>query len=291
MIDNIRAIAIFAETLRQGSFRAAAAHLGLSPSAVSTNISELEKRLGTALLYRSTRKLAPTDAGERLFAHANRMLASAEQGLADITTNGGALRGRLRLTLPSGLIRAGCNRRIAEFSRLHPDLQLHITYTDERQDLIGQGIDLAIRAGDMDDSSLKSTRIGTIERQLVCSPAFLADNPTPKTPQDLAGMDWIHLEMMPKTKLFRHARQGETSVQMQGNVTVNSIEAVTRMCLHGVGLATPPDYLVLDEIAAGRLTALLPDWQVSPIPVFAVRPGNAVPNRNASALVAYLRND
>lgn len=288
MIENLRAIAIFAETIRQGSFRGAAKRLGLSPSAVSYNITELEKRLGTALIYRSTRKLSLTDEGKRLFQHATNMLASAEQGIKEITADNSTLHGQLRISIPSGLIRSGFNKKIASFSRIHPELKLNICYTDLRQNLIAQGIDIAIRAGDMPDSSLKSNRIGAVHRRLVCSPKLLDGCDVPLSPANLASWDWIKLEMMPKDRVFLHPTRRPMTVSGKGNVTVNSVEAMTRMCLFGLGLATPPDYLVDPALADGKLVELLPDWSVEPIPVYAVRPGNSTPNANARFLIKHL---
>lgn len=290
MIENLRAIAIFAETIRQGSFRGAAQVLGLSPSAVSYNITELETRLGTALLYRSTRKLAPTNEGKLLFQHAINMLSSAERGVKEISPDGGLLRGKLRISIPSGLTRSAFNRKVANFCQLHPQLRLDIDYTDKRQDLITQGIDIAIRAGEMPDSALKAVRIGKVCRKLVCSPTLLANHEMPMHPADLASWDWVLLKMMPSIRVFQHPNQKSETISIDGKLTVNSVEGMAQMCVLGRGLATPPDYQIKSAITKGDLIELLPEWAVKPIPIYAVRHNNTMPNANADRLVKYLQD-
>lgn len=290
MIENLRAIAIFAETIRQGSFRGAAQVLDLSPSAVSYNISELETRLGTALLYRSTRKLAPTNEGGRLFQHAIEMLASAERGIKEISPDDGVLRGKLRISIPAGLTRSAFNRKIADFCQLHPHLRLDIDYTDARQDLITQGIDIAIRAGEMPDSMLKAVRIGNVNRKLVCSPALLNDHKMPISPADLASWDWVLLKMMPAIRVFLHPDHKPTTISIDGKLTVSSVEGMAQMCIMGRGLATPPDYQIKSAIADGDLIELLPKWTVEPISIYAVRHNNTMPNANADRLIKHLQD-
>ena len=288
MIDDLRAIAIFAESIRQGSFRGAAKKLALSPSVVSYHVSELEKRVGTALIYRSTRKLSLTHEGRRLYGHALNMLTSAEQGLSEIFSKGPELRGKLTIAATAALMRSPLNDKIAAFHKLHPKIELNISYSDVRQDLIASGIDLALRAGQMADSSLKTRRIGEIRRRLVCAPAYLGDKTPPTRPQDLEGWDWIRLEMLPGFRTLRKRGRPPVQVRQNGRISVDSAEAMTQLCLQGLGLATPPDYLVEQDLAAGRLIAILPDWSVEPMPLYAVWPDNVAANNNTRALVEHL---
>lgn len=289
MLNNLRAMAVFAEVVRQGSFRGAARKLGVSAAALSQNISQLENRLGTALLYRSTRQLTPTDAGQRLLVHAQELLDTAARAEQDLGRKGGPLRGVLRLTVPSGLIEAEITAKIAGFAKQHPALSLELSFSDVQQDLIGQGIDLAIRAGDMPDSTLLRQRIGTIRRVLVCHPDFPAARMALHSPGDLAGLDWVKLAMMPLAKTFTHPDHAPIKVPLGGRIQVDNIAGMLEMCRQGLGLATPPDYMVAEDMTAGRLRHLLPEWQVAPIPVYAVQPDTKVPNRAAQALIAALR--
>ena len=166
MIDQLRAIAIFAETANKGSFRAAAKSLGLSPSVVSYHISQLEAKIGAALLYRSTRSLSLTNDGQILFTRAKDMMDMANLALSEISEENEQLAGQISLSLPTALVRHPISKKLSDFAKQHPKLELIMDYTDQRQDIIAQGLDLAIRAGSMADSNLKSKKLGHIIRKL-----------------------------------------------------------------------------------------------------------------------------
>jgi DNA-binding transcriptional LysR family regulator len=288
MIDELRSMAIFAETIKQGSFRAAAKTLDLSPSVVSYQVSQLEKSVGTALIYRSTRSLSLTSEGDVLYQHVLNMLQAAHQGLNQVTSEKQELRGRLTVTLPSALIKSRISKKIAQFSKLHPYLNFNLFYTDSRQSLIDEGIDLAIRAGAMSDSSLKSKRIGEINRKLVCSYDYWKDKKTPFSIHDLSLWNWIKLEMLPNHRTLVNSEGEKCAINFESNISVNSVEAMTQLCINGLGIATPPDYLIEREIRNNLLIELLPNWQVEPIPLYAVWPNNVSQNSNVKRLLAFL---
>ena len=175
MINELRPIAIFVEVVRGGSFRAAARQLGLSPSAVSYNVAQLEARVGNVLLYRSTRKLSLTKEGEYLYERAHKLLSDITEGLDEISGTATSMRGRLVVSVTTALLHSNLNDIIARFCIDNPNVDVDIQYTDERQDLIRDGIDLVLRAGDMPDSSLKSKRVTSIERRLVCSKSLSSE--------------------------------------------------------------------------------------------------------------------
>ena len=288
MIDDLRAMAIFAEMARQGSFRGAAKVLGLSPSVVSYHVSQLENHVGTALVYRSTRKLSLTYEGEILYQHARDMLTSAREGLSKVSTDNKEPSGKLTVTLPSALTRAPVNCEIAEFCKLHRGIDVHILYTDVLQDLIANGIDIALRVGDMIDSSLKSKRIGQVDRKLVCSPDYWAQQVEPNHPQDLASWHWIKMAMLPSSRSLTNANKQSEQIIFDSQLTVDNVEAMTQFCILGLGLATPPDFLVEEPLASGTLVEVLQDWQVEPIPLYAVWHANASSNSNIRRLLNYL---
>ncbi|MCG8428477.1 MAG: LysR family transcriptional regulator, partial [Chromatiales bacterium] len=219
MIDDLRAMAIFAELVHQGSFRKTGKVLTLSPSVVSYHITQLEKRLGTALIYRSTRKLSLTHEGEVLYLHAKQMLAAADAGLSQVTANSSAPSGKLTITLPSVLTRAPLNRKIAEFCKLHQQVELNILYTDIRQDLIAEGIDLAIRIGDMPDSTLKSKRLGDIKRKLVCSADYWANREPPASIEAISSWHWVKLAMLPNSRRFVNAQNRRIEINFSSRIT------------------------------------------------------------------------
>ena len=287
MIDELRAMAIFMETIRQGSFRKASEKLGLSPSVVSYHVSQLEAHVGNALIYRSTRKLSLTSEGEVLFQYAETMAAAAVQGLELVSARRQTPVGCLRITVPTSLTQGSLANRLASFMQSFSDIELLITYTDKRQDLIDGGIDLAIRAGGLEDSALKSRYIGDMKRKLVCAPSYYASHPVPTEPQDLAAWHWIKHSMLPS---HRSLMQGKERVQVDfiSRISVNSVDAMAQLSLQGLGLSTPPVSFVEGMLESNDLIEVLPEWQVEPIPIYAVWPSNVSAASNTRLLLNHL---
>ena len=275
MIDELRALAVFARTVETGSFRAAARELGLSPSVVSHHVSQLEARLGVALLYRSTRRLSLTDDGRRLFESAQSAMQAAERGLNAIAGRSTEPAGRLSITVPGFFARTALVDDLAAFAQAHPKVELAINFTDEKRDLIRDGIDLAIRVGALKDSALKSKKLSLLKRKLVAAPSFVAAYKKPRQPTDLDTWEWIGLAMRPDSKTMVSKTGATQRIRFTPRVTVDSIDAACRLAVAGLGLTTPPAFLAEDEIRAGRLVELLPGWEVEPLGVYAVWPQNA----------------
>lgn len=288
MINELKAIAIFVEVVRAGSFRGGARQLGLSPSAVSYHVAQLEKRVGNALIYRSTRKLSLTQEGEQLFHDASELLSGIAGSLENIAGQGSELHGRLTISATTALLHSPLSEKIARFCKTHPRVGFEIRYTDERQDPVAGGIDLVLRAGDMPDSSLKSRLVFQIKRKLVCSRAYYKTHAVPKSPRDLNDWKWIKLTMMSSRRVFGKANRTMEAGADVSQVSVNSVDAMVELCTHDLGLATPPDYLVEKLLKKGSLVEVLPDWQVQPIPVHAVWPGNPVKSRNAHNFIKLI---
>ncbi|WP_199153890.1 LysR family transcriptional regulator [Chromobacterium sp. ASV23] len=288
MIDELRALAVFAKTVETGSFRAAARALELSPSVVSHHVSQLETRLGTALLYRSTRRLSLTPDGQALYHHAQAMLEAAQSGLDTIAGRAAEPVGTLSLTLPAFFARHPLVGQLAEFARRHSKVELALDFSDEKRDLIRDGIDLAIRIGELPDSALKSRRLHDMPRLTVAAPKLLAERHAPQNPQELAEWPWLGIRMRPNRKTLLHETGLAQSFSFQPRLTVNSLDAACQLAIAGCGLATPPAFLVADDIAAGRLQTVLPQWQVEPLGVYAVWPANAARESLTLRLVRFL---
>lgn len=290
MIDELRAVAIFVEVVRNGSFRGAAKRLNLSPSAVSYNVAQMEKRIGNALLYRSTRKLSLTKEGEYLYEHSSDLLSGVTASLETIADSQSVLPGRLIVSATPPPPRSTLNQKIAQYCTDNPHTEFEIHYTDERQDLIQSGIDVAIRAGDMPDSVLKSKLVTRIERKLVCSKYYFETQKTPRLPKDLQSWKWIKLAMMPDERILRKAGKSCEAYGSANQLTVNSVDAMVQFCSHNMGLATPPSFLVKDQLKQGSLIEVLPKWKVDPIPIYAVWPGNHVKNKNAHKFIELVKD-
>lgn len=288
MIDELRSLAIFAKVVAAGSFRSAAHALKLSPSVVSHHVAELEARLGVALLYRSTRRLSLTHEGEKLFMSAEAMVSAAEKGLHGVAYHATEPSGKLNLTLPAMLTKSPLVADIAAFAKEFPKVALSISFSDIQQDLIREGIDLAIRIGDLRDSTLKCKRLFTMTRILVASPSLMAMHKSPRLPQHLLKWDWIGLKMRPNTKTLIN-QQGKTYlINFEPKIIVDSMDAVCQLAIAGLGLATPPAFLVEEDIRQGHLVEPLPEWQAESLPIYAVWPPNVSKESLTFRLMAFL---
>jgi DNA-binding transcriptional LysR family regulator len=287
MIDELRALAVFAKAVETGSFRAAAEALGLSPSVVSHHVAQLEARLGVALLYRSTRRLSLSHDGQALFEHAQTMLAAAERGFAAVAS-GAEPAGRLTVTLPAFFAASGLTDALAAFAVAHPRVVLDLQFGDAKRDLIRDGLDLAIRIGALTDSTLKAKRLFEMPRCLVASPGLLARYAVPAQPAELADWDWVGFRPRPHRRLLSASSGETTTVAFTPRLTVDSVEALGRLAEAGAGLATPPRFLVDAALSDGRLVEVLPDWRVESLGVYAVWPPNAPREGLTRRLVDFL---
>ncbi len=288
MIDELRALAIFAKTVELGSFRAAAHELSLSPSVVSHHVSQLEAHLGVSLLYRSTRQLSLTAEGEKLFTSAKAMLAAAEEGLNSITYKSPEPSGKLNITVPAFFTRSELVQDIAAFAQTFPKISLSINFSDVQQNLIRDGIDLGIRIGSLKDSSLKAKRLLDMKRKLVVAPAYMAHRKTPHKPQDLIDWDWIGLKMRPNHKILLNKVGKTFKIDFIPRMIVDSVDAVCQLAISGLGLATPPSFLVEEDVQRGHLVEPLPAWGIESLSVYAVWPPNASKESLTFRLIDFL---
>lgn len=276
MLDQLRQIAIFAKTIDHGSFRAAARALHLSPSVVSHHVTQLEKRLGVALIYRSTRKLSLTPDGERLLAAARAMIDAAEGGLQAVSNQTHQPSGVLRVTAPAVLAQSKLVDQFATFAIAHRNVQLSLDFSDVRRELIGDGFDVAIRMGWLKDSSLMARKLFDVRRRLVAAQSYLVTRPDPVSPRDLSDWDWLELApVWSKKPEFRKAAQRVVVARPAPRISVNDAHALYGLTRSGAGLAIIPEFLAEADVVAGNLQYVLPDWTVSPVGVFAIWPPNA----------------
>jgi DNA-binding transcriptional LysR family regulator len=288
MIDELRALAIFAKVVEAGSFRSAADTLKLSPSVVSHHIAQLEERLGVALLYRSTRRLSLTHEGEKLFKSVQAMLSAAEQGLNSVAYHAEEPAGKLHLTVPAMLTKSPLVDDIAAFAKVFPKVALSINFSDLQQDLIREGMDLAIRIGNLKESGLKAKRLFTMTRKLVIAPDLMSEYPVPRRPHDLLKWDWIGFKVRPHSKKLVNKKGKTYSIEFEPRVVVDSMDAVCQLAIAGLGLATPPAFLVTNDLAQGALIEPLPEWQAESLPVYAVWPPNVSKESLTFRLIAFL---
>ena len=274
MIDDLRAITLFVHTVDLGSFRACAEHFKLSPSVVSHQISQLEKKHGVALLYRSTRKLALTHEGQVFYDQASQMVAAASNALDTLSGESSSPVGKLTLSFPASLIHSALMKKITDFAKAYPSISLDLRFSDHRVDLISEGIDLAFRVGDMKDSSLKSKRISLIKRKLVCTPDYLSKQENPTHPKDLESWDWIKMQMMPPYRTLVDPKNKPFDVHFTPHIEVDSADAMYKLTCDGLGLSSPPTFMLEDDLKQNRLVEILPEWTVADMQIYAVWPNN-----------------
>lgn len=269
MIDMLKSMALFSEVVRLGSFRAAAKSHNVSPSVISRHISTLEASLGEVLLARSTRQLALTSAGEQFLIHCDLMLASANQGLSSLKEN--ANEGRLRITLPITLITTEFGQIIKTFRDKNPGIDFSLIFDDDNVDIVGQGFDIALRLGPLENSNLKAKRVAEVRRLIICSPDYIAKVGSIESPADLNKCHWIGRKNPAMTPVL-NSPSGElfTLVEQTKFTQVNNVQAVKAMVLSHNGIGILSDMMVENELANGALLRLLPQWQVESMYLYAV---------------------
>jgi DNA-binding transcriptional LysR family regulator len=272
MIDELRAMAIFATVAEAGSFSAAGRQLKLATSGVSQHVTKLEDRLGITLFYRSTRSLSLTNDGKRLLEHAQRMITAAEDGLNSIADISKEPAGALTITLPAFMADSTYENAIWDFMRRYPSIAITIKHLDRNFDLVAEGIDLALRMGELPDSALRSRRLGSFARKLVCAPSYLNTLPKIKTPDDLKTCDFVAMDGLIDQVALLKNDQERTIETNHGRVLVDSFSALRSALRAGMGIQRIPLSIAQDDLVSGALVELLPDWKIPDLGTYAVWP-------------------
>ncbi|TPQ52012.1 LysR family transcriptional regulator [Prosthecomicrobium hirschii] len=272
-MDRIDAMRAFVRTVDDGGLAAAARRLGRSPAAVTRAIAFLEEEVGARLLRRTTRSSGPTEAGERFLDSCRRILADFDEATALAAGERSVPRGVLTVTGPLVFGRRHVRPVLDAFLDLHPTVQGRLLLLDRVVNLIDEGIDAAIRIGQLPDSSLIATRIGHIRRVLCASPAFLAAHPPIRHPEDLAALPVIHFGQIHDGRGWSFATPtGPITVPVQPRLTVNGAEAAIESAIDGHGVTAVLSYQIADALREGRLTLLLEGFEPPPLPVHLIYP-------------------
>ncbi len=288
MIEQLRPMAIFAYVVQEGSFRGAAKELGLAPSRVSAIVSELEESLGVTLLYRSTRKISLTNEGKVLHDHTSDMLRSVDEGLNELNALSKEPSGNLRISIPAFLASGPLNTAIVGFSKRYRNVKFSVTYTDRLLPAIEEGFDVKIRVGWLEDSALMSRKFSTGQRWLVAGTEYAQEHKVPERPLDLSGWQWIRFMQQPEKLAFLSPDGEKESVNVKSQIEVDSIDAVYHLCKENAGAAVLPSFLAERGIREGKFRRLLPDWELSPLGIYAVWPDNSRRESLALVFVRYL---
>ena len=269
-MNRLEAMQIFARVAELASFTRAAESMGLPKASISTAVQQLETLLGTRLLHRTTRKVQMTQDGRAFYERSKDLLADMDELQAMFQQGPQSLRGRLRVDLPSGVARSFVIPRLPEFLRDHPLLELELSATDRRVDLVREGFDCVLRIGALYDSSLIARPLGQLSIVNCASPSYLKTYGTPRTLDDLASHRLIHYvtTLGAKPEGWEYFDGSEyRSLAMPGVLTVNSVEAYEASCLAGLGLIQAPAVGVRDMVRQGLLVEVLPEFSAEPMPV------------------------
>jgi len=290
-MDRLAVMETFVCVVETGSFSAAARRLGVGQPAVSKAVAQLEGRLGTRLLLRSTRGLAPTESGQAYYEAARRTIGQADEADSAARGAGAGLAGRLRICAAVTFARLHVVPHLPAFLAAHPQLEIDVLLDDRHIDLLEHGIDVALRMGELGDSSMTARRIAQGRRLVVATPAYLAAHGVPAIPADLAHHQAIvHARDSAGSSAwsFRH-HSTEVSVAVQGRLRVSAAEGVRAAVLADAGIAVASEWMFAPELASGAVQAVLADWALPPLDLWAVYPSGRLATTKARAFVEFVQ--
>lgn len=282
-LDHMRT---FVRVAERGNLSAVARELGVGQSTITRHLRELEEALGVPLLSRTTRRVAMTDEGSRYYSNSVEILRLVEQASEEARHTRGAHAGTIRISCTAAIGVLHISRLLFAFQDRHPDIAVDLSLTDERIDLVRQGVDLALRLGPLNDSSMKLRALGQSRRQLVAAPAYLEARGTPAVPQDLAGHEGIRMTNIAgsDTLVLLGPRGERHAIPFTGRLRLDHGLAAREAFIAGRGIGPAHLWLVDDLLTAGRLRVVLPDYSPPPVPLNLL----IVPERATVARVRLL---
>jgi len=288
-MDRMAAMETYVAVVEAGSFSAAARRLRLGQPAVSKSVAQLEERLGVRLLLRSTRGLTPTDAGQRFYEHARRAMAEADEAEQAARQSSTSLSGTLRVCAAVTFARLHIMPALNAFMDQHPNLRVEVVLDDRNIDLLEEGIDVALRMGVLDDSTMTARRLAQSPRLVLGTPGYFRSAGMPRTPADLSGHQAIVYSQRGGGESWAFSRNGtEVSVSVSGRLRVSAAEGMREAVLADMGLAVASQWMFAAELANGKVQAVLRDWRLPPVDLWAVFPSGRLVTSRARAFVAFV---
>ena len=269
-MDLAQSLRAFQRVVELGGFTRAAESLGLPKASVSIAVQQLEARLGTQLLHRTTRRVQATADGRAFYQRSRDVLADMEELQAMFQTEGRQLRGRLRVDMGSGMARAFVLPQLPAFLAAHPQLEIELSATDRLVDVVREGFDCVLRGGHPQDSALVARTLGSMRIVNCASPAYLAQRGVPRSLEDLADHALVHYvsTLGQRSAGFEYRSGGEYRLlPMGGAVTVNNVEAYHAAALAGLGIIQVPLLSVRQALAQGTLVEVVPELVAEPMPL------------------------
>lgn len=283
-MDKLEAMRVFVTVAEEGGFAAAARRLRLSAPAVTRAIAALEEGLGTRLLHRTTRVVRISAAGERFLADAKRILLAVEEAEASATGSHRAIRGPLTITASTFFGRLHVAPVLLDFLAAYPEVTARALFVDRVEDLVAEGLDVAVRIAELPDSSLGAVRVGALRSVVCASPSYLRRSRKLRTPDDLEKHDCIAFDAALARQDWSF-RTHPSARPPRARVTVNSAPVVVDAALAGRGLVRVLSYMVGPHVQKGALTIVLAEFEPPPIPVHLV---HAEPRREHARVRAFV---
>lgn len=284
----------FVQVVRAQSLSSAAQRMGVAVSAISRRLRQLENRLGTQLLHRSTRSIGLTEAGREFFRHCERILGDLEEAESLLRCGQSALHGRLRIAAPVSFSNRHLAPAISIFMQRHPGISIDLDMNDRAVDLVAEGFDLAVRIGQLADSSLIARRIAPLSHVICASPDFLEQYGYPEHPQDIR--DWPalcygnlrHYDQWPYQYQHENGHLEQGVVQVQARLTASNGDFLLHAASQGLGILCEPKFIVHDAINQGVLTPVLTAYQWYEMALYLVYPSVRHKSARVRAFVEFL---
>ncbi|WP_284947183.1 LysR family transcriptional regulator [Acidisoma cladoniae] len=296
-MDLLAAFRCFVRVAETGSFSAVAREVGSTQPAISRQIAALEAHFDVRLIQRTTRSLTFTQDGQDLLAHARRVLETVEETEEILGKRRASPSGTVRIASSTAMARMHIIPRLPRLLQRYPQLEIEASISEQAQDLVAENLDLAIRAGAIADSSLVARQLGSTGRAVLVGTDYIEKHGEPQTPADLASHECIVYTggFGPQRALSNvwefGGAEGTTSVEVHGRFRSDSIEGISDAVRAGLGISRLPIWMFTDDIAAGRLKAILTDWQPPRVPIHAVYPSRRHLAPRVRAVIDFFVNE
>lgn len=289
-MDRYREMETFMAVVEAGSFVAAAEKLRISKSVASRIIQDLEIRLDGRLLQRTTRKLSLTDIGQAYYQRCKHILEEIEVAESAVGKDRDAVIGLLKVSAPLTFGAKYLAQYWGEFLKRHPSVELDLTLLDRRVDLVGEGYDLAIRiAPQQEDSSLVSRKLASSRMVMCAAPQYLEKYGTPQTLEEIARHEFIGYSYLPTGDVWKFkSRETTEGLRVNPRLRVNNGDTCRSVALQGLGIIVQPSFIISDDLSAGNLVEILPEWYAEERGIYAVYPTRQHLSGKVRALVDYL---
>ncbi len=288
-MDKLNAISIFCKVVETQSFTQAAAQQNISVAMASKLIAQLEEQLKTRLLQRTTRKTVPTETGMLYYQRCQPILAELEDAEASISNFATSLQGNLSISVPRDFGLRFIAPNLPTFIKAHPNLHIEIEFNDRMVDLVAEGVDIALRIGSLQDSSLVAKKIASSTMHFVASPDYLKQHGTPQTPEDLENHDCLLYKTIGNQVYWEFAKENKIRrIKMRSKLISNNGLTLAELAKNGLGIINTPLFFIEDELASGELVEILPEYRQQKLDLHIVYPHRRHLSAKVKAFIDFI---